>query len=889
MKDFKFSILISIDNVEKIIDNSISQILNQSINFEDNIQIIFIDNNCEDESISICRKYQESYPDNIIITDESLNSALKLVEGEYVSFLNIWDKITDNTLKNVYSFFSKHEGLEMVTIPMFLLEGNNRPHELNNKFIQKDYDVIDLMEATHFVHPFLDASFIRKDIVQKYEFDEDLIIRQGSFFTNKILLDHPRYGVLRDGAKYYYIAPSEQIPININDSEDKKEYLENFIYVYCGKLIDMALEKYGSVPEFIQYLIVYEMSKIAMPKEISDVFSPEERESFIAKYREILSHFDDEVIRTTRRVNMTKKNFLVYLKKDIFDIDLDYEVYQDERPPKQMVFIRSGDYIINKLSRKALRLDYVEKKQGYLNIAGFYRSSCDLKYLKVNAVKVNEDNTREVYEGIYNDYTTYRPDIRFLDIVWEFMYNFDIHIPIKGENFRLTFEVSYSENGKSFSFEPPLRFGTYCNLSKYSHYFKSDDKIVAFIRNGITVYPYSTSNMLKNEFFSVKKIFTTSRRPQFMYSIFIRFCYLLAYPFLRNRRIWLFSDRPSHADDNAKHLFQYAIAQDDGIDKYYVVRRDVPDYKDMKKISKNVLAFQSLKNKIYYLYAEKIIVSHIIDKFAHPLAYRNKILYCGLATSDKYFLQHGVIEGDLSDRLNKPMRYLSMFLTSADLERKSIVENHCYNFDPHRVPALGLPRYDTLTNDNMEKQILLIPTWRSYIKGEESLITSEYFLRLKSIMNNEKLLKKMKETGYKLVFKLHPEMYPYAEYFESEHEEVEVSTGEHYQEFFNKSAVMITDYSTVAFDFAYLKKPLIYYQYADEYHYDKGYFDFEVLGFGDVIKTEEDLVDRIIEYIDSGCQMDEKYVNRVDSFFKFTDDKNNRKRVYEWILNDKTN
>lgn len=185
MKDFKFSILISVDNVEKIIDNSISQILNQSINFEDNIQIIFIDNNCEDESISICRKYQESYPDNIIITDESLNSALKLVEGEYVSFLNIWDKITDNTLKNVYSFFSKHEGLEMVTIPMFLLEGNNRPHELNNKFIQKDYDVIDLMEATHFVHPFLNASFIRKDIVQKYEFDEDLIIRQAHFSQTK--------------------------------------------------------------------------------------------------------------------------------------------------------------------------------------------------------------------------------------------------------------------------------------------------------------------------------------------------------------------------------------------------------------------------------------------------------------------------------------------------------------------------------------------------------------------------------------------------------------------------------------------------------------------------------------------------------------------------------
>lgn len=93
---------------------------------------------------------------------------------------------------------------------------------------------------------------------------------------------------------------------------------------------------------------------------------------------------------------------------------------------------------------------------------------------------------------------------------------------------------------------------------------------------------------------------------------------------------------------------------------------------------------------------------------------------------------------------------------------------------------------------------------------------------------------------------------------------------------------MITDYSSVAFDFAYIKKPLIYYQ-NDDYHYEKGYFDYETMGFGDIIQTEEELIDKIIEYIENNCQMEEKYQKRVDKFFKYTD-KNNSKRVYEWIL-----
>ena len=95
--------------------------------------------------------------------------------------------------------------------------------------------------------------------------------------------------------------------------------------------------------------------------------------------------------------------------------------------------------------------------------------------------------------------------------------------------------------------------------------------------------------------------------------------------------------------------------------------------------------------------------------------------------------------------------------------------------------------------------------------------------------------------------------------------------------------MMITDFSSVFFDFAYLKKPVIYYQPNDDYHYGDGYFDYETMGFGPVINEEEDLFNEINSYISKDCSMEEKYKNRVKNFFKYTD-KNNCKRTYEWIL-----
>ena len=148
-----------------------------------------------------------------------------------------------------------------------------------------------------------------------------------------------------------------------------------------------------------------------------------------------------------------------------------------------------------------------------------------------------------------------------------------------------------------------------------------------------------------------------------------------------------------------------------------------------------------------------------------------------------------------------------------------------------------------------------MPTWRSNLT-KDNFNNSIYFLRLNSLLNNKRLMEILKKNDYNFIFKPHLNLLPFLDSINIPNE-IKISIDTPYQDLFNNSSLRITDYSSVAFDFAYIKKPLIYYQ-NDDYHYEKGYFDYETMGFGDIIQTEEELIDKIIEYIENNCQMKNK-------------------------------
>lgn len=660
--------------------------------------------------------------------------------------------------------------------------------------------------------------------------------------------------------------------------DDKRQYIDDFkhftdeIINIClkeGKTDDSKLE----LPKSTQCQILDHM-KTLIKLDIDEFLSKEEGKSLKSYLYDTLKLIDEESIEEYIEDSHIK-SFLIYLKYDDFHIRI-----VDGEPR-----LESNDYCINNLSKHRLWLDIVDLKDEVLNICGNLTSNCHKEAISVEAIKIKSDGEEERFMAQRFDYNTpSRRTISFLSIPWRFSYDFDVDIPIgTDESCEIILKLHYRENGNIVESTPKIKFRNYAGLSKSSHYFVRNPQMVMFTKGRISVSGYSYLKMLKHEFSDLKGILK-NREPAFKRAVLLRPVYSILYPVLQRKEVWLFMDRQELCGDNGEHLFSYCFNQKDNIDKYFVINRDSEDYERLKGLyGRNVLEFDSMKHLFMFLRANKFISSQITIPYINPFSRHNPSLYSGLITARLYFLQHGVGKYDMSHWLTKYNKNLSLLLTVSDHDWECF-NGENYNYDEKVVQSLGFPRYDNLTNEDLQRKIVIIPTWRIDIENEEDLYNSEYFSRWNNLLNDERLIEFANEKGYEIVFKPHPNSLKFLDCFDIE--KVKLDDVKGYHKILCDSSLMITDYSSVSFDFAYLKKPIIYYQYGDDYHFGSDpIFDEDAANFGDIIKDEDEVINKIMDYIENNCSMEEEYINKVDKFFKYTD-KNNCKRVYDFIRED---
>lgn len=869
-KNFDFSCVLLAKDCGLFINNAIDSIINQNIGFKDNIQIIIVVNESVDNSLNIALDYQSKYPENIIVLENeksdfasSRNLALDYIDADYVNFIEANDYYSKNLLSKIKEFFKKHDEVDVVASPVSVFSDKAIDEPvLNQKGIidlNKDFKLLQLHNYSF---------FIKYSSLIDFKFPENIINSENKFLINKLFLDNNKFGIV-EGAKFFYRKrPRKEIDY-IDD-----EYCFNIFNSFYAPLIDYSSLD-DKIPNFLQYSFIDELILLKEITDLEDIFENNQNISiFWDRLYYILSYLDIDIIKSHEIMPRYLKSFLIYLKNKDFHIEVDNK--------NNEVYIKSNDYNINNLKYNMLNFDIVELTNDELNFTGSLTSCCYPQNLSVNAIKTDKNGSKEIYKGKYCDYpTTARKSKKILGIDWEFTYHFDISIPVvKNELFKVNFQVIYSENGNEIHMNNSIGLREFAGLSTLSNYFVKHSSIVLFRGKTFYLMPYSYPKMWKYELKTLLRILK-NHGPFFVGGILYRLAYILLFPFMKNKRIWLFVDREEVADDNAEFLYKYCVKQDDGIKKYFLMNKNSPEFKRLKETNKNIVPFGSVKHKLLYLFSEKIMSSQLTRRIINPFVFKNSYLYEGVSTYDYCFLQHGVVLHDLSSWIRKYNKNLYLFVTSADAERDSIVNGH-YNYAPNRVQVLGLSRYDNLKNES-KNEILFIPTWRRGLNTVEEIINSDYLRSLNSFLNNKKLINAAHEKGYTLAFRPHPDLWKFIDLFNI-NENFRIAE-ESYQELFKNSSVMITDYSSVAFDFAYLKKPLIYYHRESfgEFHYNKGYFDYDTMGFGNVVRTEENLVDKIIEYMDNNCEMENKYKSRVDKFFKFND-KNNCKRIYDWLI-----
>lgn len=376
------------------------------------------------------------------------------------------------------------------------------------------------------------------------------------------------------------------------------------------------------------------------------------------------------------------------------------------------------------------------------------------------------------------------------------------------------------------------------------------------------------------------------------------FKFLLAFPIAffykkKRRELWLLCDTENEARDNAYWLFRYIREQHPKQDVVYAIHKASPDYERVKNLGE-IVEYGSLKHWIYYLAAAKNVSSQKMGKPNAAICYVLEVY--GIIKNKRAFLQHGIITADLSFLYYEHTK-MSLFVTSTHDEWK-YVEEH-YHYPKGYVKELGLCRFDQLHSYNVKKnQILFMPTWRMYIRNEllaenkmrreEKFKQTDYFKYWDGLLENRDFIDFIERNDLQVVFYPHREMQPFLHCFHVEHPNIRIASWpkDDVQELLKESAYLVTDFSSVAMDFAYMKKPLLYYQFDNEKfrasHHAAGYFDFKTEGFGPVCVTPKEVVAELKTSFIEEFVNQEKYLERHGVYFDLWDTENCR-RNYEAI------
>ncbi|MFD1031880.1 CDP-glycerol glycerophosphotransferase family protein [Metaplanococcus flavidus] len=347
---------------------------------------------------------------------------------------------------------------------------------------------------------------------------------------------------------------------------------------------------------------------------------------------------------------------------------------------------------------------------------------------------------------------------------------------------------------------------------------------------------------------------------------------------VKDPNVWLVGERSNTAQDNGIVLFQWLL-ENTNVEAYYVIEEDSLDYEPIQEM-KNVLVFGSPEHFDVAFRAGVLLCTHDIENI---LPYKPARGSFGYENTKRIFLQHGVL-GRKNVEYHKRNYELPFhqFVVSSEPEKETVVMEEM-GYSDAEVIVTGLARFDRLVQKEPPRDILLMPTWRDWINTDEQFLASEYYLAYTNLIQNKKLLGLLDQYEINLYFYPHYRAQNYFQHSQRDmHERIKfIQLGSvTVQQLLIRHALLVTDYSSVSFDFTLLEKPVVYYHFDVDRFFRRGILrPIDETFIGGIAGHEEELVsiieDRIVQDF-ANFDVD------ITGIIKYQD-QNNCRRIYEHV------
>lgn len=824
-KQFTFSVIMPIYNVEAYLEEAIKSIEKQTIGFENNVQLILVNDGSPDDSYKICEKYCTKYPDNVLYIEKenggvssARNEGLKHASGKYVIFLDGDDMWGKNAFSRIAKFFEDSDESFDVCSCRIEYAGDyaSKTHPLDYKF-ENGTRVADLQQEPEMVSSTIGNVAFRRSSIGSVEFTRGLSAGEDSEFVNTVLLDHPVLGIKHDAVFYY--RRNIDAGSGSSSAPDRKSWYLDVPREYYGSLCRKSIEKHGAVLPFIQHVVLYDMRWRFHKPLISSVLTDDEKQKYIELLHQIIKDFDLGVIFSVKGLDQYQKLYYANLKYG--------KIIIEESENIKHKYYYNGQVLINLRRPSMFNIAVMEVENGELRVEG-------ITYAPVIGRPFNlyaSDGKREY--ALYTE--RYRKaDYRgFIEEVAVEALMFRVFIPFE-EGIKISFFIR--TEGKDIRLSPGYKtYLSHLQVIKGHRYENGfctrKGYLIKYGKKGIRIYKESAKALLASEARLTREILKykglASARDYIEEAALERD--------IKNRRIkkrvaFISVRSDGDLNENLKSIYD---------------RLDVPKV----KIAKKRLYLDKLKGKAARMvYSSKVVVTDdycFLFKDYGKKEGQKFIQLWHAAGAGKRFGRDGGISFAPIDRLYH--KDYDLVAVSGEASREAFAS--AFDIPIDKVQAVGVSRTDVFFDESRTK-LTRDKVFRKHpeLKGKQVILYTPTFRDVPGLgrqyFRPALDFRKLSETllpNQIFVIKPHPVMTePILDVtFNNVLELRDVETND----IMIASDLMVTDYSSTFFEYALLKKPVVFFCYDfDEYDRDF-YIDFEHELPGDILRTQEELFD----------------------------------------------